>query len=105
MRGKFVASFLLFIIFIQVFSLVSWVSIASNYFYSTEIAWSYPVTEMVDDMDEEGVKMSNLSDITFHHSYHFVYRAHMKNEVLYLHYSEDLKEGFFKILYSPPNII
>ena len=105
MRGKFVASFLLFIIFIQVFSLVSWVSIASNYFYSTEIKWSFPVSEMVDDMDEEGVKMSNLNDITFHHSYHFVYRAHMKNELLYLHYSEDLKEGFFKILYSPPNII
>jgi hypothetical protein len=105
MRGKFVASFLLFIIFIQVFSLVSWVSIASNYFYSTEITWSFPVAEMVDDMDEEGVKMSNLNDITFHHSYHFVYRAYMKNELLYLHYSEDLKEGFFKILYSPPNII
>jgi hypothetical protein len=101
MRGKFVASFLLFIIFIQVFSLVSWVSIASNYFYSTEIAWSFPVSEMVDDMDEEGVKMSNLNDITFHH----VNRVQMNNELLYLHYSEDLKEGFFKILYSPPNSI
>jgi hypothetical protein len=105
MRGKFVASFLLFIIFIQVFSLVSWVSIASNYFYSTEIAWSFPVAEMVDDMDEEGVKMSNLNDITFHHSFHYVNRVQMNNELLYLHYSEDLKEGFFKILYSPPNSI
>ncbi len=105
MRGKFVASFLLFIIFIQVFSLVSWVSIASNYFYSTEIAWSFPVAEMVDDMDEEGVKMGNWNDISHYHSYHFLNSIQINKELQYLHYSEDLKEGFFKILYSPPNII
>jgi hypothetical protein len=64
MRGKFVASFLILIIFIQVFSLVSWVSIASNYFYSSDITWNFPVSEMVDDMDEEGVKMGNWNDIS-----------------------------------------
>ncbi len=105
MRGKFVASFLLFIIFIQVFSLVSWVSITSNYFYSSEISWSFPVAEVIDDMDEDEVKVTSWNDFTHYYSSHNFIRVKINKELQYLHYSEDLLEGISKILYSPPNSI
>jgi hypothetical protein len=103
MRRQLATILMLFILFIQVFSLVSWTSIAKNLFNSNEVSFDLSNSIVDEEAEEEVIEINNWQDYTFNTTHDFVQIVQINQQVQYLHHSEELKEGFIQIHYTPPN--
>jgi len=102
MRSKIIASLFIFIISTQVFSLVTWASIALE-FANGNTSSNITLLIIDEEIEEDGVKIQNcnyLTDGVLHFSSAL---PQINKEVQYLHLSEALNDGFKSIPYNPPN--